>query len=341
MPPEGTSRREFLAGAWAATAALADRVIADTRPASETGLPTRVLGRTGVRVSILGLGGAHIAAVKDEKEAIRIMHVAIDEGLTFFDNAWDYSGGRAEELMGKALAMDHRRQKVFLMTKNCERDYEGSMRNLEDSLRRLRTDYLDLWQFHEIVYDNAPDWVFEKGGIKAAIEARQQGKVRFIGFTGHKDPRIHLKMLAKPHAWDTAQMPINVMDAWYRSFQREVVPVCLSKNVGVIGMKGLGGGNPQGILVARAGLSAEECLRYALSQPVSTQVVGITSMEQLRQLIQLARDFQPMTKVEQQALLERVREVAGDGRFELFKSTQAFDGSYHRRQHGFEVKPQA
>lgn len=342
MTTDHDSRRGFLAGVLGAVSSpLAERVLAQTSPVSQTGLPTRVLGRTGVRVSILGLGGAHIAAIKDEQEAIRIMHGAIDEGLTFFDNAWDYFGGRAEELMGKALAMDKRRQKVFLMTKNCERDYAGSMKDLEDSLRRLRTDYLDLWQFHEIVYDNAPDWVFEKGGIKAAIEARQQGKVRFIGFTGHKDPRIHLKMLDKPHPWDTAQMPINPMDAWYRSFQREVVPVCLKKNVGVIGMKSLGGGYPQGNLVARAGLTAAECLRYALSQPVSTVVVGITSMEQLQELIRLGRSFEPMTSAEQQSLLERVREVAGDGRYELFKSTQAFDGAYHRRQHGFETKPPA
>jgi len=341
MPLDRTSRREFLAGAAAGWIALADRVIADTTPASATGLPMRVLGRTNVRVSIVGLGGWHIAASKDENEAIRIMHAAMDEGVNFFDNSWDYHGGRSEEWMGKALAMDNRRHKVFLMTKNCERDYEGSMKNLEDSLRRLRTDYIDLWQFHEIVYDNDPDWVFEKGGIRAAIEARRQGKVRFIGFTGHKDPRIHLKMLAKPHDWDAAQMPINVMDAWYRSFQREVVPVCLKKRVGVIGMKGLGGSHPQGILVARAGLSVAECLRYAWSQPVATQVVGITSMEQLREVIALARNFQPMTRAEQQSLLERVREVAGDGRFELFKSTQAFDGGHHRRQHGFETRSPA
>jgi predicted aldo/keto reductase-like oxidoreductase len=341
MSLDRATRREFLTGAAASWFALAEQVIADTTPASATGLPMRVLGRTGVRVSIVGLGGWHVAAAKDEKEAVRIMHAAMDEGINFFDNAWDYHGGRAEELMGKALAMDNRRQKVFLMTKNCERDYQGSMKNLEDSLRRLRTDYIDLWQFHEIVYDNAPDWVFEKGGIRAAIEARQQGKVRFIGFTGHKDPRIHLKMLAKPHDWDTAQMPVNPMDAWYRSFQREVIPVCLKKKVGVIGMKGLGGGYPQGILLAQAGLTVAECLRYAWSQPVATQVVGITSMEQLREVIELARGFRPMTRAEQQSLLDRVREVAGDGRYELFKSTQAFDGSHHRRQHGFEVKPSA
>jgi uncharacterized protein len=173
---------------------------------STTGLPTRVLGRTGAEVSILGLGGWHIGAVKDEDDAIRIMHAAIDEGITFFDNAWDYHDGHSEEVMGRALSMDNRRDRVFLMTKDCERDYAGSMRCLEDSLRRLRTDYVDLWQFHELVYDNDPDWVMEKGGLRAALEARAQGKVRFIGFTGHKDPRIHLKMLGKPHDWDTTTL---------------------------------------------------------------------------------------------------------------------------------------
>jgi predicted aldo/keto reductase-like oxidoreductase len=316
---------------------LAEEVLAQTSSAPGAGLPTRVLGRTGVRVSILCLGGWHIRAVKDDKEAIRIMHAAIDEGLNFFDNCWDYHRGQAEELMGKALAMDERRQKVFLMTKNCERDYAGSIKNLEDSLRRLKTDRIDLWQFHEMVYDNDPDWVFEKGGLKAALEARKQGKVRFIGFTGHKDPRIHLKMLNKPHDWDAAQMPINVMDAHYRSFQNEVVPVCLKKNVGVIGMKGLAGGHPEGRLVSKAGLTVEDCLRYCLSLPVSTQVVGITSMQQLKQDIALARSLKAMSAGEKNALLARVKEEAGDGRHELFKSTKAFDGGHHRRQHGFEA----
>src|SRR5258707_15773788 len=201
-----SSRREFLT-------ATAAGVVAQTNSYSQTGLPTRVLGKTGQRVSIVCLGGWHIGSVKDENEAIRIMHAAMDEGINFFDNAWDYHDGHSEEVMGKALAMDGRRNKVFLMTKNCERDYKGSMQCLEDSLRRLKTDHLDLWQFHELVYDNDPDWIFEKGGIKAALEARKAGKVRFIGFTGHKDPRIHLKMLGKPHDWDTAQMPINIMDA--------------------------------------------------------------------------------------------------------------------------------
>ncbi len=204
-------------------------------------------------------------------------------------------------------------------------------------MRRLKTDYLDLWQFHEMVYDNDPDWVFDKGGIKAAVEAQKAGKVRFIGFTGHKAPRIHIKMLEKPFDWDTAQMPINVMDTHYQSFLNEVVPVCEQKGVGVLGMKSLGGGHPRGIIPSQAGVSAEACIRYALSQPISTLVVGIISMADLTQNLAIARDFSPMSEAEQQTLLAKVKEVAGDGRYEPFKSTQAFDGPHHRKQHGFRV----
>ncbi len=300
-------------------------------------IPTRTLGRTGVPVSILALGGWHIRAMKDDNEAIRVMHAAIDEGLTFFDNAWDYWDGASEELMGKALAMDGRRGKVFLMTKNCERDYTGSMKNLDDSLRRLKTDHLDLWQFHEMVYDSDPDWVFEKGGIKAAMEARQAGKVRFIGFTGHKDPRIHRKMLAKPFEWDSAQMPINVLDSHYRSFQHDVLPLCLEKHVGVLGMKGLAGGYPQGRILEKMKVTPEECFRYCLSLPITAQVVGINSMEHLKQDIAIARNFKPMSKAEMKVFEDRVAGEATDGRHELFKSTQSFDGPHHRRQHGFAV----
>jgi aryl-alcohol dehydrogenase-like predicted oxidoreductase len=319
------------------TAAFAERVIAETTSASAAGLPQRWLGRTGERVSILGIGGWHLGAIQDEAEAIRIMHAALDEGINFFDNAWDYHDGRAEEVMGKALAMDGRRDKVFLMTKVCERDYAGAMKNLEDSLRRLRTDRIDLWQFHELVYFNDPDWVFEKGGIRAALEAQQQGKVRYIGFTGHKDPLIHLKMLGKPYAWAASQMPISLLDTYYRSFLEEVVPQCLRDEVGVIGMKGLGGGYPNGRFLDKLGLTAEECYRYCLSLPVATQVAGINTMQQLQADIAMARHFTPMAAHEKEELLARVREVAGDGRYELFKSSKDFDSPFHRRQHGFEA----
>jgi uncharacterized protein len=316
---------------------LAQTVLSQTSPASATGIPTRILGRTGERVSILCLGGWHVAAIADEAEGIRVMHAAVDEGINFFDTCWDYQDGGSEERLGKGLAMDSRRDKVFLMSKNCERDYQGSLKCLDDSLRRLRTDHLDLWQFHELVYDNDPDWIFERGGIRAAIEARQAGKVRFIGFTGHKDPSIHLKMLAKPHQWDTAQMPINIMDAQYRSFQHRVVPVCLENQVGVIGMKGLGGGFPNGRFLEKTNLTVEECYRYCLSQPISSQVIGVTSMEQLKQDIAIARNFQPMSTSEKKALYARFQDEATDGRHELFKSSTRFDGPHHRLQHGFAV----
>src|SRR5260370_9072597 len=213
---------------------LAQAIYANTTAASANGLPMRELGRTGERVSILCLGGWHIGAAGYgqplEPEAIQMMHLAIDEGVNFFDNAWDYNDGFSEEVMGRALAMGGKRNKVFLMTKNCERDYEGSIRDLEYSLRRLKTDHLDLWQFHEINYDNDPDWVIEKGGLKEALMAQKEGKVRFLGFTGHKDPRLHLKMLDK-HRWDTAQMPMNLCDFHYRSFAHQVVPAANERGV--------------------------------------------------------------------------------------------------------------
>jgi uncharacterized protein len=304
-----------------------------TTPASKNGIPMRQLGRTGAPVSIIGIGGWHIGAIKDDKEAVRIMHTALDEGINFWDNAWDYHDGRSETLMGKALK--GRRERVFLMTKNCERDYQGSLKDLEDSLRRLKTDHLDLWQFHELVYDNDPDWIFDKGGLKAALEAQKAGKVRFIGFTGHKIPSIHLDMLSRDYAWTTAQMPTNVMDTHYRSFRKQVIPVCLKQGVGVIGMKGLGGGYPSSRFLDRTQLTVEECYRYALSLPVSTLVLGINSMEHLKQDIAVARSFVQMKPAEMAALEARFKGEAEDGRFELYKSTTLFDGPHHCKQHAF------
>jgi predicted aldo/keto reductase-like oxidoreductase len=331
------SRRTFFKGMFgsAAVAALAQQAIAQRDSAN--GLPTRQLGRTGEQVSILCLGGWHIGAVENKDEAIKIMHAAIDEGMTFFDNAWDYHDGGSEEIMGRALSEGGKRDKVFLMTKNCERDYEGSKRGLDESLKRLKTDHLDLWQFHEMVYDSDPDWVFEKGGLKAALEAQKAGKVRYIGFTGHKDPRIHIKMLNKPYDWASAQMPINVMDAHYRSFQKEVVPVCLSKDVGVIGMKSLGGGAPKGRIPSETDITHEQCRRYALSLPVSTLVVGLLSMDELKAEIAIGRNFKPMTDAQRATVVAQAAAEGGDGRHELFKSSQIFDGPHHRKQHGFAV----
>ena len=331
------SRRDFVGNSvkGAAAVALAAPILNQPAHAQGGGLPMRALGNTGADVSVLCLGGWHIgfAAQQDEAEAIRIMHAAIDEGMTFFDNAWDYHDGGSEIVMGKALASPAKRDKVFLMTKGCDRDYAGAMRCIDESLMRLQTDHIDLWQFHEIVYDNDPDWVFEQDGIRAAIEAKAAGKIGHIGFTGHRDPRIHQTMLDKPFDWETVQLPINMMDAQFRSFSNEIVPQCVERGIGVIGMKTLGGG----VITGQAGISADTCIRYALSQPVSSIVVGITSMDELRQNAASARNYTPMPDTDQAALLASVKDVAGDGRYELYKTTQRMDGPYHVKQHGFQV----
>jgi predicted aldo/keto reductase-like oxidoreductase len=331
MTTPSNTRREFLQSTLAAGAAagLAGAAVAADET-SRTGLPTRPLGKTGVRVSILCLGGWHIGSVKDQNEAVRIMHTAIDEGLTFFDNAWDYHDGGSEEVMGKALAAPGKRDKVFLMTKNCGRDAKETRSNLEDSLRRLRTDHLDLWQFHEINYDNDPEWIVERGALAEALKAQKEGKVRFLGFTGHKSPHIHLKMLPV-HAWDTVQMPINVCDWFYRSFVKQVVPEANRRGVAPLGMKSLGGGT--GHFVQQKVCTAEEAHRYALSQPIASLVTGIDSMDILKQNIATARNFKPLAGAELEALLARVKPEAGDGRHEQFKSTQVFDGPHHQKQH--------
>jgi predicted aldo/keto reductase-like oxidoreductase len=298
------------------------------------GLPVRELGKTGLKVSIIGFGGGHfVRPTVDERMSIRLVQTAIDAGVTFMDNAWEYNDGESERRMG--LALKGRRDQVTLMTKVCARDRKTAEAQLEESLRRLQTDVIDVWQFHEINYDSDADWIFRAGGaIEAAVAARQAGKVRFIGFTGHKSPHILQKMLDQNFAWETCQMPINVLDAHYRSFQREILPQLNHRGIGVIGMKSLGG---RGQLIDDLGLTAEQCRRYALSLPISTLVCGIQSMENLEQDVAIARRFTPMSEAEQQALLGSVYEEAGDGRFEWFKSTQTFDSKYHRQQHGFPV----
>lgn len=302
--------------------------------AAEGGLPTRKLGRTGANVSILGVGGAHLGRIREQAEITRFLHMAVDEGMTFMDNAWEYNQGRSEEVMGIGLAEGGYRQKAFLMTKVCSREYKGAMEQLEDSLRKLKTDVIDLWQFHECNYHNDPDWVMEKGALRAAEEARKQGKVRFIGFTGHKAPSIHLRMLDVKFAWDAAQMPNNVMDAGFLSFRQQVMPVCQKKNVGIVGMKGVGG---DGRVVREGLLSVEECYRYCLSQPVSVQVVGLSSVDMLKEAIRIGRAFRPLSAAEATALQAKVKEVQGDGRYELFKTSKRYDSGYHRTQHGFET----
>jgi uncharacterized protein len=340
MDSHGNTRRQFLqttaVGAVGVALASAGEAAAAQRPGQ--GLPTRQLGRTKQRVSILCLGGWHIGSVKNEKEAIRIMHAAIDEGITFFDNAWDYHDGHAETLMGKALAAGGRRKRVFLMTKCCARDAKTTRRHLEDSLKRLQTDVIDLWQFHEINYDNDPDWIVDRGALREALAAQKEGKIRYLGFTGHKSPDIHLSMLTR-HNWDSVQMPVNVLDYHYRSFSQRVIPEAVKRNVGVIGMKSLGGGRDQrGRFVAARVCTVEEALNYSLSRPIASLVVGIDSMKVLQQDVGIARRFPALNADALQKLIARVRPFAGDGRHERFKSTQFFDGSYHREQHGLTEK---
>jgi aryl-alcohol dehydrogenase-like predicted oxidoreductase len=321
-------RREFLQAAVAALAAGGfGREALAVQQDSESGIPTRPLGRSGERVPIVGMGGYHIGRA-EEAQAIRILHEAIDEGMTFFDNSWDYHDGGSETLMGKALSTGGRREKVFLMTKVCARDYEGAKQHLEDSLRRLQTDHLDLWQFHEINWAIDSEWLYDKGGLKAAIEAREQGKVRHIGFTGHRDIAHHLKMLGTPFEWDTVQMPINLLDAHYRSFQKEVVPVCNRKKISVIGMKSLAGGR----IPTQLGIPAATCRRFSLSLPIATLVCGIESRENLHQDLAMARSFKPVSEKEAKQLLAQTEDRGSDGKLEPWKTTK-YGSLYHREQH--------
>jgi aryl-alcohol dehydrogenase-like predicted oxidoreductase len=298
-------------------------------------IPRRPLGTSGVLVSALGLGGYHLAMAKTEREGIRIVHAAIDAGVTFMDNAWEYHDGRSEQIMGKALA--NRRGQVFLMTKVCThgRDKREAMRQLEQSLRRLKTDHLDLWQIHECVYYNDPERHFMRGGVvDALVEAKRQGKVRFVGFTGHKDPKIHLAMLAQQFPFDTCQLPLNCFDSSFesRSFERQVLPELLRLGIAPIGMKSLSGDGRQ---VKQKVISAAEGLRYAMSLPVMTTVSGIDSMRVLRQNLRVAAGFKRMSPRQMEALRSRVREEAGDGRFELYKTSAKHEGTVGRKQHGF------
>lgn len=332
------NRRDFLqaSAAGLAAAGFSPELEAETLR-NDGGIPTRPFGKTNERVSLLCLGGYSSTnpAKLDEPASLRLIQRAVREGITFLDNAWDYHDGLAEERMGKALAEAKLRDQVFLMTKVCGRTAKDARSNLEDSLRRLRTDRIDLWQFHEIVYDNDPDWIFaDDGAIHAGVEALKAGKVRYLGFTGHKDPSIHLRMLGKPFDWDACLMPLNVMDSSYRSFQKEVLPLLNQRGIAPLGMKSLGG---NGSIVTKAGFRPEEAIRYVLSLPISSLVTGIDSEEILTQNLAIARNFTPLSDEQMRALELRALPLAGDGRFELFKSSKDFDGPVHRKQHGFDV----
>jgi aryl-alcohol dehydrogenase-like predicted oxidoreductase len=298
-----------------------------------TDIPLRSFGSTGVPVPAIGLGGYHLGLIKNRREAVRLTQAAIDAGITFLDNAWEYHDGESERRMGDALV--GRRGRVFLMTKVCTHGRDGrvAMRQLEESLRRLRTDYLDLWQIHECVYDSDPDLHFARGGVVEALDrARQQGKVRFVGFTGHKSPSIHLAMLARGYPFDSCQLPLNAFDGTFRSFEREVLPVLARRGIAAIGMKSLGGtGEP----AKKRAIAATDALRYAMSLPVATTVSGIDSERILRQNLRVARGFRPFTPAQMDALRRKVSRTAADGRFELYKTTANFEGPIGRETHGY------
>jgi aryl-alcohol dehydrogenase-like predicted oxidoreductase len=296
-------------------------------------IPQRAFGRhTDQMVSVLALGGYHIGAIDSVREAIRIIQAAIDEGITFLDNAWEYNEHESEERMGRAIA--DRRDRVFLMTKVCThgRDAKVAMRQLEQSLKRLRTDHLDLWQIHECVYFNEPELHFARGGVVEALDrAKRDGKVRYVGFTGHKHPDIHLRMLSYGYPFDSCQLPLNCFDASFNSFEERVLPELARQQIAVLGMKSLSG---RGEPVKRRAVPVEDALRYAMSLPVTTTISGIDSMRVLKQNVRIA-NMKPMPAAEMRRLRNRVAAIAGDGRFELYKTSALHDGDEGRSQHGF------
>ncbi len=299
-------------------------------------IPLRPFGRhSDVQVSALALGGYHLGLVPSVRDSVRIVHAAIDAGITFMDNAWEYNEHESERRMGRAIA--DRRDRVFLMTKVCThgRDARVAMRQLEESLRRLKTDYLDLWQIHECVYHNDPDRHFARGGVVEALDrARRDGKVRFVGFTGHKDPEIHLRMLSFDYPFDACQLPLNVFDGTFKSFERRVLPELLRQGIAPLGMKSLcGSGEP----VKKRAVAAQDALRYAMSLPVATTVSGIDSMRVLKQNVKIASNFTALSEAQMERLRRRVAEPAADGRFERFKTSMAHDADVGRRQHGFPL----
>jgi aryl-alcohol dehydrogenase-like predicted oxidoreductase len=295
-------------------------------------VPQRALGRTGEKVSAIGLGGYHIGKQADENESITIIRKAIDSGITFMDNCWDYNAGASEIRMGKALR-DGYRQRTFLMTKIDGRTKEAAARQIDESLKRLQTDHVDLMQFHEVIRLEDPDRIFSKGGaVEAMVDARQAGKIRYVGFTGHKDPFVHLRMLevaaAHQFRFDAVQMPLNVMDAHFRSFEHQVLPRLVADQIGVLGMKSMG--DP--FILESKTVSPIECLHYAMNLPTSTVITGIDSPKILDQALEAARTFKPMSKEAVATLLARTAAAASTGRFELFKTESRYDGTAHNPQ---------
>jgi aryl-alcohol dehydrogenase-like predicted oxidoreductase len=322
-----STRRRFLATLTGlAAGSLFGRLVTAAGRVPAGTMPMRPLGRTGVQVSLVGIGGFHLG-VPSEAEAIRIVHAALDHGVNFFDNCWDYNDGKSEERLGKALA-GGRRQRAFVMTKLDGRTRQGAQQQLEQSLKRLAVDRIDLVQIHEVIRESDADRVFAPGGaIETLVDARKAGKLRFIGFTGHKDPTLHLHMLevAKKNgfAFDTVQMPLNVMDPHYHSFEKNVLPAAVAQGIAVLGMKPMGG---KGILDSGV-VNAGECLRYAMSQPASVVITGCDSFAVLEQALAAAISFRPLDDAERRALLARTEQAGRDGKYEAFKTTTMFDGT--------------
>jgi len=327
---DGLGRREFLkfASAGVITGTLQAALPAVNSSAEiKNGIPYRELGRTGEKVSLVGIGGYHLGKQVDPNESISIIRKALDEGINFLDNCWDYNGGESEIRMGKALR-DGYREKAFLMTKIDGRNKATASSQLEESLRRLQTDRIDLLQFHEVIRDTDPDRIFAAGGaLEAVLAAKKAGKVRFLGFTGHKSPDIHLKMLATAaqhhFSFDTVQLPLNVMDAHFDSFEKKVVPVLVKNGIGILGMKPMG---DHFILDTKTATPAE-CLHYAMNLPTSVVITGCDSPRILDQALQAARSFKPMTESEVSALLAKTAEAARAGKYELYKTSHHFDGT--------------
>src|SRR6202789_4388776 len=321
------TRRAFVEAFMVGTAGLA----ASGQSGAE--IPKRPLGRTGLKVSALGIGGYHLGSADTDAEATQIVNEALDAGVNFFDTAWEYHQALSEERLGRALK--GKRDRAVVMTKVCThgRDKNVAMRQLEESLTRLQTDHLDVWQIHEVIYENDPEMIFApNGAAEALLEAKRQGKVRFLGFTGHKNPSIHAKMLSYNFPFDTVQMPLNCLDATFRSFETKVLPELNRPGIAPLGMKSLGG---SGEMVSQGGVRVEDALRYAMSLPVSTTISGMNSESVLRKNLAIARGFQPLSQAQMESLREQCKEAAADGRYELFKTTKKYDGAVGREQHGF------
>jgi uncharacterized protein len=327
----GISRRGFL-GIASASILLAHAGQKEPSPVPRNGIPYRTLGRTRERVSLVGLGGYHLGKQADPQESIRIIRKGLDEGVNFLDNCWDYNGGESEIRMGNALR-DGYRQKAFLMSKIDGRTKAAAASQINESLRRLQTDRIDLLQFHEVIRGTDPGRIFAAGGaLEAVLEAQNAGKIRYIGFTGHKSPEIHLQMLdtAAKHGFtfDAVQMPLNVMDAHFDSFERRVLPILLKNDIGVLGMKPMG----DHFILESKTASAVECLHYAMNLPTSVVITGCDSLPILQQALDAARGFRPLDSSQVAALLAKTAKAAEAGQFELYKTSHHFDGTYANPQ---------